>query len=222
MITKAFSFNLNIKREFVVRCRLNATLREVSFFFHPCSNVPYGHHTGSDDCSSGSSLCLFNKTSNTFQNLGTTEDNRFLFGNLKDSPVILYKHGNITTGILLQCVYRTRTSFTVIGVPDEEVTHKLRLESKWACPAFELRTDKTISQNSDEGLSTGSVLVIIFFVFTILYFVGGAVALRLLRGAEGRELIPNYDFWVDLPNLVRDGMTFVLSGCQTTPSYDRI
>lgn len=87
---------------------------------------------------------------------------------------------------------------------------KLRLESKWACPAFELRTDKTISQNSDEGLSTGSVLVIIFFVFTILYFVGGAVALRLLRGAEGRELIPNYDFWVDLPNLVRVSAFFIL------------
>jgi hypothetical protein len=79
---------------------------------------------------------------------------------------------------------------------------KLRLESIWACPVFET-TDKTALQDSDKGLSTGSVLVIIFFVFIILYFVGGAVALRLLRGAEGKEMIPNYDFWVDLPNLVR-------------------
>ena len=39
-------------------------------------------------------------------------------------------------------------------------------------------------------------------MFTTLYFVGGAVTLKLLRGAEGREMIPNYDFWVDLPNLV--------------------
>jgi hypothetical protein len=36
--------------------RLSATLRDVTFFFHPCSNVPYGSHTGSDDCSSGSSV----------------------------------------------------------------------------------------------------------------------------------------------------------------------
>jgi hypothetical protein len=80
---------------------------------------------------------------------------------------------------------------------------KLRLESVRACPAFELPAYKTISQNSNKGLSTGSVLVIVFFVFTILYFVGGAVALKFLRGAQGREMIPNYDFWVDLPNLVR-------------------
>jgi hypothetical protein len=81
---------------------------------------------------------------------------------------------------------------------------RLKLESIWTCPSLELTKDKRASQDSNkEGLSTGSVLVILFFVFTTLYFVGGAVALKLLRGAEGREMIPNYDFWVDLPNLVR-------------------
>jgi hypothetical protein len=80
---------------------------------------------------------------------------------------------------------------------------KLKLESKWACPVFELPLDENASQNSSTSLSTGSVLVIVFFVFTTLYFVGGAIALRLLRGAKGKEMIPNYDFWVDLPNLVR-------------------
>lgn len=80
---------------------------------------------------------------------------------------------------------------------------KLKLESKWTCPDPELATCKTTSENSNtDGLSTGSILVILFFMFTTLYFVGGAIALKLLRGAEGREMIPNYDFWVDLPHLV--------------------
>lgn len=80
---------------------------------------------------------------------------------------------------------------------------QLKLESKWTCPDLQQTTDETASQNSSkDGLSVGSVLVILFFVFTTLYFVGGAIALKLLRGAEGREMIPNYDFWVDLPNLV--------------------
>jgi hypothetical protein len=81
-----------------------------------------------------------------------------------------------------------------------------------ACPVNELITEKTVSQNSsNDGLSTGSVLVILFVVFATLYFVGGAVALRLIRGAEGREMIPNYDFWVDLPNLVRVSILFILN-----------
>jgi hypothetical protein len=71
---------------------------------------------------------------------------------------------------------------------------------------------KTASLNSSkDGLSTGSVLVILFVVFATLYFVGGAVALRLLRGAEGREMIPNYEFWVDLPSLVKVSILFILN-----------
>jgi hypothetical protein len=198
---------------------LNATLGNVSFFFHPCSDIPYGIHTGSDDCMSGSSLCLFNETTNTYQNLGTVEEGRFLFENLKEPPIILYKHGNISTAILLQCVYSTQTSFTVVDIAAENITHRLRLESKWTCPDPKLTTVQT---DNKDGLSTGSVLVILFFVFTTLYFVGGAIALKLLRGAEGKEMIPNYDFWADLPHLVSDGFTFVITGCQTTPSYDRI
>jgi len=202
---------------------LNATLGNVSFFFHPCSDIPYGSSTGSDDCMSGSSLCLFNKTTDTYQNLGTVEEGRFLFDNVKEPPIILYKHGNISTAIFLQCVYSTQTSFTVVDIEAEKHTYKLKLESKWTCPDLQQTTDETALKNSStDGLSVGSVLVIVFFVFTTLYFVGGAVALKLLRGAEGREMIPNHDFWVDLPNLVSDGFTFVITGCQTSPSYDRI
>lgn len=60
---------------------------------------------------------------------------------------------------------------------------------------------------SDEGpsggLSTGSMLVIMLLVFILVYFGGGMLTLRILRGAEGREMIPNVDFWTDLPYLVR-------------------
>jgi len=38
---------------------------------------------------------LFNKTTDTYQNLGTVEEGRFLFDNVKEPPIILYKHGNM-------------------------------------------------------------------------------------------------------------------------------
>ncbi|PSN53026.1 hypothetical protein C0J52_01150 [Blattella germanica] len=133
---------------------LNVSMVNATFFFHPCSDLPFGEHTGEDDCTKGAS--------------------------------------------------------------------QFKLQSRWPCPMPIVTRSSSISDVSSGGLSTGSVLVIIFFVFVAIYFIGGAIALKLLRGAEGREMIPNYDFWADLPNLVRDGTVFMFSGCQSTPTYDRI
>lgn len=55
----------------------------------------------------------------------------------------------------------------------------------------------------NKGLSTGSVLVILFFTFAGVYFIGGVVAMKILRGATGWEMLPNHEFWCELPSLVR-------------------
>lgn len=84
------------------------------------------------------------------------------------------------------------------------------------------------------GRSFGSNLLIIFFTMTIFYLVLGICTKKFLMGATGAEVIPNITFWTDLPNLVKDGWAFVLSGfklphqattAQTSPnpnSYDTI
>lgn len=64
--------------------------------------------------------------------------------------------------------------------------------SKYACVITE-----------EAGISTGTTLLIIFFFFLAFYFVVGALLLRFLRGARGIEMIPNLEFWKDLPYLVR-------------------
>ncbi|EFN78207.1 hypothetical protein EAI_08183, partial [Harpegnathos saltator] len=48
------------------------------------------------------------------------------------------------------------------------------------------------------GLSTGSVLVILFFTFAGMYLIAGAIILKTLRGATGWEMLPNHDFWCEL------------------------
>nr|CAD7445627.1 unnamed protein product [Timema bartmani] len=65
-------------------------------------------------------------------------------------------------------------------------------------------TSTPIPVHPHSGLSTGSLLVILFITFSSVYFFGGVLALKLLRGAEGKEMIPNYDFWADVPYLCRD------------------
>lgn len=57
-------------------------------------------------------------------------------------------------------------------------------------------------------ISMGSTLVILLFVFSGLYFIGGAIALKFLRGATGWELLPNHEFWCDLPSLIRVSIAY--------------
>ncbi|EFN66633.1 Cation-dependent mannose-6-phosphate receptor [Camponotus floridanus] len=65
-------------------------------------------------------------------------------------------------------------------------------------------------KESYKGLSTGSVLLILFFTVTGIYFIGGIVTLRILRGATGWEMLPNHDFWSNLPLLVRVSSIIVI------------
>ncbi|KAH8039385.1 hypothetical protein HPB51_006405 [Rhipicephalus microplus] len=54
---------------------------------------------------------------------------------------------------------------------------------------------------SSGGLSTGSVLLILFFVALLIYFVGGVLVNRN-NGAQGVEMIPHLQFWKELPSLI--------------------
>jgi cation-dependent mannose-6-phosphate receptor len=74
----------------------------------------------------------------------------------------------------------------------------------------------------DTGYSGGTVFCILFFTACLLYFGGGIIVRKFLRGAEGQEMVPHYEFWSDLPNLIRDGIVFTLNGCQPELTYERI
>ena len=78
---------------------------------------------------------------------------------------------------------------------------------------FEHITDAQLKAGG--SMSIGSTIVILFLVFILCYFGGGMIALRLFKGAAGREMIPNYDFWADLPYLVRVNIFFNV--CAFTP-----
>ncbi|XP_053373167.1 cation-dependent mannose-6-phosphate receptor-like [Mercenaria mercenaria] len=93
---------------------------------------------------------------------------------------------------------------------------------------FELRTQYAClgssggNTPSNKKISTGSVLLIIFFVFLAIYFIAGILFLKSARGATGTELIPNYDFWTSLPGYIKDGVMFTCRGCKTESSYSQI
>ncbi|OWF50464.1 Cation-dependent mannose-6-phosphate receptor [Mizuhopecten yessoensis] len=98
-------------------------------------------------------------------------------------------------------------SFSYLSSPSD-TSYKLQLKTKYACLPC--------------GLSAGSVLLIIFFVLLIVYIIGGILFMRYVRKAQGIEMIPNREMWMELPLLIKDGILFVSRGCKTDSSYSQI
>ena len=42
-----------------------------------------------------------------------------------------------------------------------------------------------------------------FFVILVIYLVAGILFMKYKRGATGKEVIPNIEFWTSLPGLIK-------------------
>lgn len=63
----------------------------------------------------------------------------------------------------------------------------------------------------DKEGGAGGILLIVFFCGLFVYFAGGFVYLSQVKKLEGRERIPNVDFWTSLPGLIKEGGRFCIS-----------
>jgi len=79
----------------------------------------------------------------------------------------------------------------------------------------------TKDKSSGGGLSGGSVFLIIFFVSLFVYFAAG-IGYNAYRGQQGVELVPNVEFWKDLPFLVKDGVMFCVHLVTGGGSYSSV
>ncbi|XP_011149025.1 cation-dependent mannose-6-phosphate receptor [Harpegnathos saltator] len=183
-------------------------------YFQPCKDISIFINE-SDVCSSGSgvSLCMYNMTSNITTNLGTIRDTqmKLLNSGNNEFPVFEIHHNNVTSIINILCVTDSDINFTIGKISHDTEKYYFNLVSPYGCK----------KEPQYRGLSTGSVLVILFFTFAGMYLIAGAIILKTLRGATGWEMLPNHDFWCELPSLVRDGVVFTFNCCRAN-SYERI
>ncbi|XP_028418479.1 uncharacterized protein LOC114543748 isoform X2 [Dendronephthya gigantea] len=68
--------------------------------------------------------------------------------------------------------------------------------------------------NDDDSLSIGTVILIIVFCLTALYIGIGVPYMKFVRGARGREIIPHYSYWSEIPSLAKDGCSYTLQAIQ--------
>ncbi|XP_077989358.1 uncharacterized protein LOC144443693 [Glandiceps talaboti] len=59
----------------------------------------------------------------------------------------------------------------------------------------------------NSGLSTGSIILIVFCTMVGLYFIVGIIVNKV-QGHQGVEIVPHHDFWCSLPGYISDGMSY--------------
>ena len=199
---------------------LKETALNLTYFFYPCQDVLFDAKKYNlnvtdavgNDCAKGTSLCLYNATDNSLTNLGQVKDGKFL----NDFPKTWkFSSASRETSILVECAPEMEHPKFVYENSTHN-NHVLYLFSKYSCMV-----------RAHPGLSIGSTLLILCGTIFGVYLIGGVLILHCLRGARGTEMIPNIDFWGSLPGLVKDGVIFLLGGCNpmviaSAETYDKI
>ncbi|KAK4874525.1 hypothetical protein RN001_013885 [Aquatica leii] len=200
------------------KTNLTVENQNLRFFFYPCRNVSLDYKdigvnsTATSDCASGATLCVYNTTDQKLTNLGIVTEGKF--SNFYPKT-LSFLHGNKSTTVLLECT------------PDFDISYLVNSVSDGNHYNFTLFSPHSCTKTAHPGLSVGSTLLILCTTIFGVYLIGGALVLHFLRGARGRETIPNIEFWSSLPGLVKDGTIFVLTGCNpmvisSADTYDKI
>ncbi|XP_038057286.1 uncharacterized protein LOC119728920 [Patiria miniata] len=184
----------------------SVTLGNYKYGYNPCSNFSW-----LPTCN-GVAVCQ--KSTNGQETFDVGDQKTALFNDAGTQITYQAVVGVVTktTIVTLQCDTSASTAVLTATKEDPQNTYHLNLRSNCACKNGCL----------GGGLSPGSVLCIIFSVVVILYLVAGVLFLKFVRGAEGKELIPNYEFWKDLPHLIKDGVLFLAGGCKSDSNYEQI
>jgi hypothetical protein len=72
------------------------------------------------------------------------------------------------------------------------------------------------------GLSPGSIMLIIILCLIVVYVVAGILFNKFKRGLNGIEMIPNVEFWISIPGLVKDGVMFLVGKITRRGQYSQM
>lgn len=184
-----------------------------NYKFKPCGIVNECKVPGSTDTAT---VCQIpNGTSQGFD-LGDSNTATFSGNPETNNLVLKYTTSVRQTQINIFCARNEEGK--LVSVKENPITYyTFELQTRHACIGPEPEP-----QPPSHKISLGSVLLIIFFVVLGVYFIAGMVFLKFVRGAQGTEMIPNYDFWTSLPGYIKDGVLFTCRGCKAQTSYSKI
>ncbi|XP_045168086.2 uncharacterized protein LOC123531309 isoform X2 [Mercenaria mercenaria] len=153
-------------------------------------------------------VCQYDPVKYVFQDIGVPDKVSFNYNGLYVVAQYQSQDGFRNTFVTLVCDQRkTQPALDVIG-GTTGTDYYMTLTTVAACP---VPSPQPSPEQEGGGLSTGSILLIIFFVLLFVYLAVGVTFNKVWRDFRGIEVIPNSEFWATLPGLVRDGCALSLA-----------
>ncbi|GAM21915.1 hypothetical protein SAMD00019534_050900 [Acytostelium subglobosum LB1] len=120
-----------------------------------------------------------------------------------------------TTNIMLVCAEEATSVISVAVDPAQPCVYDIIMVGIGACPNDD--------DDKPHGLGGGWILVIVLACLLATYVLGG-IFINLGRGRRGVEVIPNHQFWIDLPSLIKDGAhyLFTCGGSTSRSGYEQV
>ncbi|XP_028418363.1 uncharacterized protein LOC114543640 [Dendronephthya gigantea] len=114
--------------------------------------------------------------------------------------IMRYLNGDGGRELKVTLRYEANEEGRVPGIKEDHQQYTMTLYTKYA-------PHHGGSDDSGGGISIGTILCIIFFTVLVLYL-GIGITYKYRRGAQGKDRIPNYEFWAKMVGLIKDGCIF--------------
>jgi len=114
--------------------------------------------------------------------------------------------------ISILCDPNQRAMVTVTS--EEDCFYQFSISSSSGCGHVGTSSELPDGGEGDTGETVAIVILVILLVAAVVYFVGGAIFVKVARGGADscRGYILCNEFWCALPGLVRDGVLFICHG----------
>ncbi|XP_070565874.1 cation-dependent mannose-6-phosphate receptor-like isoform X2 [Ptychodera flava] len=180
------------------------------YSYNPC--YPFSI-VGADNCKDVA-MCQTGQAGQTaYYDLGDQNSAKFI----ENAGKLAIQYAGVTGGITRTSTVNLvcgqgETTFIAFGEDQEQPTFY----------NFELKSPECCAKAGSSGLSAGTILCIIFLCLVSVYLIGGVLYLKFVKHEEGVNLIPNGEFWMELPALIKDGFLFAISPCRKNSAYSEI
>jgi len=163
-------------------------------------NVCAEINTVNNYCNPTDGMC---EISSGFGNLGSIGSYSTSFSATDEGVLVMtYPSGFTCQGIItFTCDEASDIGTPVLSTVTGTCTYNVSWKTAYAC------------SKSVGGLSAGSVLCIIFFVSLFLYLAIGMLVKHKRYESRGVDMVPNVDFWREVPSLIKDGFRFTYVKC---------
>lgn len=177
-----------------------ATLDQYWYSFNPCGAF-------NDVSCVNVAACQYDPLNYIFYDIGVPDKVSFNYDGQNVIAQYQSFDGTRKTFVTLVCDNKATTPTLNVEGEKETTQYFMTMTSVQACAV----PSPSTYDESSEGLSGGSVLLIIFFVLLFVYMAAGIAFNKFRHEAKGLELLPNLGFWSKLPGLIRDGCAYSMA-----------